>query len=79
MDAPSRRKAPMKKLMQALPFALVAVLAVLPAAMATPTVESSESSAPASESLCGRCGDGFCAKTCGETATSCPKDCGTAY
>jgi hypothetical protein len=66
----------MKKLMQALPFALVAVLAVLPAAMATPTVEVTES-APAQELLCGRCGDGFCAATCGETATSCPKDCGT--
>jgi len=66
----------MKKLMQALPFALVAVLAVLPAAVATPTVESS---APAQELMCGKCGDGYCAKTCGETATSCPRDCGTAY
>jgi hypothetical protein len=26
--------------------------------------------------LCGRCGDGYCAAQCGETATSCPKDCG---
>jgi hypothetical protein len=33
----------------------------------------------AEENLCGRCGDGYCAKQCGETATSCPKDCGTAY
>ncbi len=64
----------MKKLMQALPFALVAVHEVLPAPVATTTVESS---APAQELLCGRCGDGFCAATCGETATSCPKDCGT--
>lgn len=26
---------------------------------------------------CSRCGDGYCAKQCGETAASCPKDCGT--
>ena len=26
---------------------------------------------------CGRCGDGYCAKQCGETAKSCPRDCGT--
>lgn len=25
---------------------------------------------------CGKCGDGQCVKSCGETATSCPKDCG---
>ncbi|HEX8852332.1 MAG TPA: hypothetical protein VF754_02535 [Pyrinomonadaceae bacterium] len=25
---------------------------------------------------CGRCGDGQCVKSCGETATSCPRDCG---
>ena len=66
----------MKKLMKALPFAFVAVLAVLPAAVATHTVESS---APGSDLMCSRCGDGVCVATCGETATSCPKDCGTAY
>jgi hypothetical protein len=31
------------------------------------------------QSLCGKCGDGYCAKQCGETATSCPSDCGVAY
>ena len=25
---------------------------------------------------CGRCGDGQCVKSCGETATTCPADCG---
>lgn len=25
---------------------------------------------------CGRCGDGYCSKSCGEDAISCPKDCG---
>lgn len=28
--------------------------------------------------MCGRCGDLYCAKQCGETAMSCPMDCGTA-
>lgn len=27
-------------------------------------------------SACGRCGDGYCNKRCGETAQTCPKDCG---
>jgi hypothetical protein len=32
-----------------------------------------EDAAPA---LCGRCGDGACVRSCGETPTSCPRDCG---
>jgi hypothetical protein len=28
------------------------------------------------EAMCGKCGDGYCNPRCGETATSCPKDCG---
>jgi hypothetical protein len=28
------------------------------------------------EPMCGKCGDGYCNPRCGETATSCPKDCG---
>jgi hypothetical protein len=28
------------------------------------------------QNLCGRCGDGFCSKSCGETAKTCPQDCG---
>lgn len=30
----------------------------------------------ASAARCGRCGDGQCVKSCGETALSCPIDCG---
>lgn len=26
--------------------------------------------------VCGRCGDGQCVRSCGETAQSCPRDCG---
>lgn len=36
-------------------------------------------SAPAvadTEARCGRCGDGYCNPSCGETATNCPRDCG---
>jgi len=25
---------------------------------------------------CGKCGDGYCSKSCGENALTCPKDCG---
>lgn len=32
--------------------------------------------APVAAARCGRCGDGQCVKSCGETATSCPVDCG---
>jgi hypothetical protein len=30
----------------------------------------------AAEAACGRCGDNFCNPRCGETAASCPRDCG---
>jgi hypothetical protein len=30
----------------------------------------------AASAACGRCGDGQCVKSCGETAQTCPKDCG---
>lgn len=30
----------------------------------------------AEDLLCGKCGDRFCSPQCGETATSCPEDCG---
>lgn len=29
-----------------------------------------------SAGACGRCGDGQCVKSCGETSQSCPRDCG---
>lgn len=64
----------MKKTVQALMFALVLPLAAVPFAISgTTRTEPSDAS-----SMCGRCGDGYCAKQCGETATSCPRDCGTA-
>ena len=28
------------------------------------------------DAMCGKCGDGYCNPRCGETATSCPPDCG---
>lgn len=32
--------------------------------------------ATASAAACGKCGDGYCNPRCGETAKSCPRDCG---
>ncbi len=76
----------MKKLLPSLPLALLAALAVLPfttGTLAEPAPQQVEAqlvlTSEGSQNLCGRCGDGYCAKTCGETATSCPRDCGTAY
>jgi hypothetical protein len=31
---------------------------------------------PVASARCGKCGDGQCVKSCGETALSCPIDCG---
>lgn len=49
-----------------------------PAASTDRVVAAPESPAPApaAAARCGRCGDGQCVKSCGETATSCPADCG---
>lgn len=43
--------------------------------------EAIESESPtvthdAADAACGRCGDNFCNPRCGETPTSCPRDCG---
>ena len=45
---------------------------------AAPAVTAPEApAAPAAATVrCGRCGDGQCVKSCGETALSCPADCG---
>lgn len=51
-----------------------------------PSVEERQPAAPACTSdathdavelMCGKCGDHYCSASCGETAASCPKDCGT--
>jgi hypothetical protein len=31
---------------------------------------------PQTPAFCAKCGDGQCQKSCGETATTCPRDCG---
>lgn len=50
-----------------------------------PRVDESQPAAPvctfgaddkATEAMCGKCGDGFCNPSCGETPTTCPRDCG---
>jgi uncharacterized low-complexity protein len=79
----------MKKLMRALLVipAVVALAAVL-YLHASPAQQSPASDPQAcaidqgsdvhsTAASCGRCGDGQCVPQCGETASSCPQDCGT--
>ena len=74
----------MKKLLLSLPLALLAGFAVMSSgAASTREVQRFQSgealvsveTVPA-ELMCGRCGDGACVASCGETSLSCPKDCG---
>ena len=46
-----------------------------PPAVLVCTPDAADADADA-EAMCGKCGDGYCNPRCGETATSCPKDCG---
>ena len=47
-----------------------------------PSLNESQPAAPVCTSdesdvaMCGKCGDGYCNPRCGETSTSCPRDCG---
>jgi len=43
-----------------------------PAALVCVSDEADETA----DAMCGKCGDGYCNPRCGETATSCPRDCG---
>lgn len=40
------------------------------------TAAQTDSKTSVSAARCGKCGDGSCVKSCGETAQSCPIDCG---
>ena len=57
---------------------LLAAMMWLPAALAGAPGEEGACATPTamSASACGKCGDGRCTPQCGETSTSCPKDCG---
>ncbi len=73
----------MKKLLQILSSTIVSVFLVLPYAGGAPgegqkggPAEELVSGAPAPAPACGRCGDHYCSASCGETALTCPKDCG---
>jgi uncharacterized low-complexity protein len=76
----------MKKLFQTMSAAILISFTLIAYGAGTPSaaqsVEAADeltSGAPAPTPACGKCGDGYCAKQCGETATSCPRDCGVAY
>lgn len=66
-------------------FCVVALVAARSVAAERPSVDERRPVAPvcvpdvadeAGNAMCGKCGDGYCNPRCGETATSCPKDCG---
>ena len=42
----------------------------------TQFVARATDTAPQAPAFCAKCGDGQCQKSCGETAQSCPRDCG---
>jgi hypothetical protein len=44
--------------------------------LAAPLPAPSTPAPAAAAARCGKCGDGQCVKSCGETALSCPVDCG---
>jgi len=58
----------------------VAVFPLAPAStepVAQPVMAEPTECAPMKDvNLCGRCGDGQCVRSCGETKDSCPIDCG---
>jgi hypothetical protein len=58
-------------------FVLFAVVALY--APSSIAVDEGGNSVCATETnACGKCGDGYCNKRCGETTLSCPKDCGSS-
>jgi hypothetical protein len=56
--------------------AVFAIGMFVPSSMATTSLI--ENAASVEVGACGKCGDGYCNKRCGETALSCPKDCGVS-
>ena len=50
------------------------VVAVFTVSLGFAQFSDNEPGTPAA--ACARCGDGQCQKSCGENATSCPRDCG---
>jgi hypothetical protein len=70
----------METVMKAIKLLCLLSVAVFPLAPASVEMSSPAEFAPTTEvNMCGRCGDGQCVKSCGETATSCPADCGVSY
>jgi hypothetical protein len=67
------------KLLKFLPLLSLVMFPLAPAGveqLPQPLLSDTEAVACQDSLMCGRCGDGQCVKSCGETATSCPRDCG---
>lgn len=55
---------------------VLAIGAAIPTASAGALLSGKACDTTQTAAACGKCGDGFCAAQCGETAANCPKDCG---
>ena len=53
---------------------LLALAGFMPSSMAISP--QTQNVCPVEKAACGKCGDGYCNKRCGETAASCPRHCG---
>jgi hypothetical protein len=67
------------KMLRMLPLLSVALFPFAPASveeMPQLVLPDTEMISCQDQAMCGKCGDGACVRQCGETATSCPADCG---
>lgn len=62
--------------MKTIGVVLLSIVLLLATAMAVAATPSKGRVCATQTAACGKCGDGYCAKQCGETAQSCPADCG---
>jgi uncharacterized low-complexity protein len=68
----------MFSLLCALLFAFVLTTASAAPSVAVPGPASAKACATEATAACGKCGDQRCSPQCGETAQTCPKDCGVS-
>ena len=66
-----------KKILGVVIGAFIALAIAMGASGSTATTVPAPTFDPADTvAACGKCGDNYCNPRCGETATSCPRDCG---
>ena len=62
--------------MKTIAASLLSVMFLFAIVMASAAAPLQDKACATATAACGKCGDGYCAKQCGETAQSCPQDCG---